>query len=828
MNCACASIAAASLLLPCGLTAGVRDILQPEVLGKGDVNLKHVSVTDDAAWIWSKRDNARFVRFMCDFESDGTPLRIHVTADNRYTLYADGRRIGRGPDRGYVDRWTFRSCELDLMSGRHRIEAVVTFATEDSPIAQLSSGQPGFLLRAEGDFYGRQLTTGKGRWRARVFDNVTFRKPDINAFGVGKAVLIDGDSPWDDFVDAYFGDVKVVRPAVGAGSGWGTAFKGPYLYPTTLPAQMDEERRPGRAVAAATDSPSNYLWRAEDRTHPAVAAFNRHLHEGVPFEIPARTTWSVLWDLEDYYCAYPEMEIAPGTGLGLDVRWSWAESLVKPMGAAAAGALEKGHRGEFVGKRFDGFEDASVHRGEADGEGFTTPWWRCGRWCRLTFATGESPATIRHTAIAETRYPIAHEWSFACDDATIAPILTICRRGLEMNSHEMSFDCPYYEQQMYGGDSRIQFLVHAAMSSDDRLVRRNIDLFDWSRRSDGRIGMNTPTRGTQDSTSFTFMWPMMLADYVRWHGNRAWLRTKMPGLLHTMEGLHSFERADGLLADLPGWNFVDWTTWSGERAYYGEPKDVDRLSGILNLFYLYSLHAAAEVCEALGEPGYAETFRRRYVRTASAYAKTFWCERRKMLSDTDTMDSFSQHSQALAIVLGVLPQDRDMAVREALLSRKDLIPCTVSFKHYLFEAYAKMGRGDLILKELDLWRAYVDKGLKTGQEMPNPSRSDCHGWSSHPIYHLLTAIAGVTPVAPFFGKVRVAPQPGGLKFVRAMVPTPRGGVAVDLCFDGKSVAGTVTLPEGLSGDFEYEGFRLPLKPGGNRIGKGTRKETSHE
>jgi len=800
------------------------DIQLPEVLAKGDVNLKNVSVTDDAAWIWAMREDAKFVRFRCAFESSGKPLRIHVSADNRYTLYLDGQRIGRGPDRGYPEHWTFRSYELAPSAGTHRIEAVVSYATEDSPLAQLTSGKPGFLLCAEGECYGRQLTTGRGPWRARVFDNITFRKPTVHAFGAGKTVSTDGNSPWDEVSDEGYGPTKIIRAAVAKGNGWGCVIDGPCLYPSSLPAQMDVIRRPGRAVAAVSGGDTNYLWRTDDRDHLAVKAFNDLLHEGRALVIPPRTTWSVLWDLEDYYCAYPELSVAAGTGAGLNVKWGWTESLVQPTGKTGSRAYDKANRNEFVGKRFFGMEDESTHSGGERAEGMSAPWWRCGRWCRLVFTTGESPATIFSVAIAETRYPMSHGWSFRCDDATIAPILKICQRGLEMNSHEMSFDCPYYEQQMYGGDSRIQFLVHAAMSSDDRLVRRNIDLLDWSRRSDGRIGMNAPTRGTQDSTSFTFMWPMMLADYSKWRANVPWLRTKLPGLLHTMEGLHAFERDDGLLENLPGWNFIDWTTWPSERAYYGEPKDVDRMSGILNLFYLYALRSAAEVCTAADEQGYAETFRRRCERTATAYVATFWCEKEKLLSDTDTMDSFSQHSQALAIVLGVLPSEKDALVRVALLNRKDLVPCTVSFRHYLFEAYAKMGRGDLILKELDLWRAYVAKGLKTGQEMPDPSRSDCHGWSSHPVYHLLTTIAGVTPSAPWFERVRVAPKPGALKFVQATVPTPKGSVQVDLRFEGKSVTGAVSLPGGMEGEFEYGGLRQSLHRGENVIGGAVRPQ----
>lgn len=83
------------------------------------------------------------------------------------------------------------------------------------------------------------------------------------------------------------------------------------------------------------------------------------------------------------------------------------------------------------------------------------------------------------------------------------------------------------------------------------------------------------------------------------------------------------------------------------------------------------------------------------------------------------------------------------------------------------------------------------------------ARSDCHAWGSHPAYHLLTGVAGIRPDAAGFARVRVAPQPGGLRRIEAGVPSPRGLVRADLRFDGGRVAGTVTLPEGLPGVFAW-------------------------
>jgi hypothetical protein len=47
-----------------------------------------------------------------------------------------------------------------------------------------------------------------------------------------------------------------------------------------------------------------------------------------------------------------------------------------------------------------------------------------------------------------------------------------------------------------------------------------------------------------------------------------------------------------------------------------------------------------------------------------------------------------------------------------------------------------------------------------------------------PAYFLSTQVLGVTPVAPGYQKVRIAPKPFGLSWARGQVPTPLGPIYV--------------------------------------------------
>lgn len=80
---------------------------------------------------------------------------------------------------------------------------------------------------------------------------------------------------------------------------------------------------------------------------------------------------------------------------------------------------------------------------------------------------------------------------------------------------------------------------------------------------------------------------------------------------------------------------------------------------------------------------------------------------------------------------------------------------------------------------LEPWRKMLALGLSTTPETPEPTRSDCHGWSAHPPLSLLQIVAGVTSIAPGWAKVRIAPCPGSLERFKALVPHPAGDIVVE-------------------------------------------------
>ena len=794
----------------------VRRVFRPARVTRGNTNVIKVQPVDDAAWIWVRDDGAAqpaFLKFRNEFEvkeGDGK-LTIDVSADERFYLTCDGVFVARGPNRSTVENWQYNTYELELKPGKHVLEATVWKIGDMGPLAQLS-WRGGFILKANETFDGR-LSTGVAKWKVGKLAGIKPAGSSNGVWGTGSQWEITGSGILASEPAAWT-DAEVVRGFAGQKGPqiWGGRTNGWMLFPSQLPDQTEDVVRPGKVVAVTYDA----SWRGK---HVYTEAETREtVGFTKPVTVPAKTRMQLAWDLGRYYCAYPVLKMKGAKGAR--VSWTWAEATQRGTDDLKGGDPDA--RNTIVGRYLNGYGDVFVCDGEREGE-FTTPWFRCGKWCRLDIETGDEPLEISGIHLIESRYPLEMEGAFAAkDDASLQDIRRISARAMQMCCHEMLFDCPYYEQQMYPGDTRVQLNVLTAMTRDDRMIKRAIELYDLGTRDDGQCPFNWPTRGTQEGATYTLCYLLMFGDYVMNHADRAWLRARLPGLRKAMAGIELYENADGLLEDLPGWQFMDWVVgWRSDGTAPGGRLG-EGVNAEANLFWSLAMRSAALTERALGNDLQAQYWEAKRERLNARIVETFWCDARGILADTPAMKDFSEHAQCLALLGDVLPQDKVATCFGHLISDPDLKRTTVYFNYYLFECYFKFGRGDLFLKRLDLWRDYVKKGLTTTQEAPDSgkngqkeSRSDCHAWGAHPIWFMQTGLAGIRSAAPFFEKVLVAPCPGTLTELTAKHPHPQGFIEVSLRFNGGKASGTVKTP--VAGAFRYGDQTIPLAIGMNEI-----------
>ena len=127
------------------------------------------------------------------------------------------------------------------------------------------------------------------------------------------------------------------------------------------------------------------------------------------------------------------------------------------------------------------------------------------------------------------------------------------------------------------------------------------------------------------------------------------------------------------------------------------------------------------------------------------------------------------------------------------------------------------GEGDAIIRRLDLWKALLEMGFRTPYEAPGATRSDCHAWSSHPLYHLYASVGGVRPGSFGFQTVRIRPLLGPLSRLDLAMPHPKGMIRFKAHSHAQRVRFVVHLPRGVSGCLEWRNRRYPLSGGRQEI-----------
>ncbi len=754
--------------------------------------------------------------YRCRFDADGgAAMRVHVSADERYELFLDGRRIGRGPERGDALHWYFETYDLPLAAGSHTLVARVWSLGHLAPMAQHSAGH-GLIVSAERPFH-TAVSTGLGPWEARRLEGYRIVDPILYldegwARYTGSDLTVDAaHTPWD--CEDGGGSGWSARDLLHADAAMNECGELPahLLVPGSLPAMLDQLRRVGvvRHVCAGVRGDRAVTVRPAEHLEHEAEEWQALVDGCAHVQVPPQSVRHAVIDLQSYYCLYPRLVASGGRGAQVSLAWAEAPYL-------GAQSRIKGRRDQLESACFLSEHPDTLLLDGGAGRVLESAWWRAGRYLILTAETAQEPLTIDGLDLRETRYPLEMESTFACEDERVGRVIPIALRALQMCAHETYMDCPYYEQLMYAGDTRLQALVTYTLGRDDRLPRKALSLFAASRLPGGLTQSRYPSRRPQVIPPFALWWVDMVHDYALWRGDRDLVASLLPAIRGVLDAFLDAAAAGGGAGVLPGWNFVDWVpAWANGVP----PGSAEGANGCVGWQLVLTLDLAAELEQWAGQLELAQRFRRHAGALVQRLQPLFWDDARGMFADDPARQSFSEHAQALALLSGRLDPAQQQRVAAGLLGDSTLSRCTIYFSHYLFEAYRLLGRVDALYQRLGFWFDLAPHGFVTTPETSDlaSTRSDCHAWGAHPLYHLYASILGVRPASFGFQTVEVAPQLGPLRWARGRLVHPAGAIEVDLLRTEMALAGSITLPRAVSGVLRLEGTTQPLHPGRQEV-----------
>ena len=345
---------------------------------------------------------------------------------------------------------------------------------------------------------------------------------------------------------------------------------------------------------------------------------------------------------------------------------------------------------------------------------------------------------------------------------------------------------------------------------DERLPRKAIESFRASLTPHGLTQSRYPSDNQQIIPQFSLYWIAMLHDFALWRGDREFIRAQMPAARAVLETFIASVNANGLLVIPEGWDWVDWVeSWPNGAP----PRGKDGISAINHWQFIMVLTLAVELEEWLDEPLLARRLRELQGRLIEQGIRSFWDEKRGLFADTTAHDSYSEHVQCYAIMSRCLKPEMLARLATTLAVDSGLTPGTYYFQHYLFESWRQLGHAERMMERVNEWGVMLEKGARTGFEKPDPTRSDCHAWTAHPLFHAAATIIGIRPGGFGFKDVVIEPQLGVLEHAEMEIMHPSNRISVKIERSGSKHKAEITLPEKLSGTLKCGAKSFPLKPG---------------
>lgn len=791
-----------------------------------------------AEWIWSAEpalvsrstvpfgghDPERFDRWVLfrgvvELPAAPTSADLRITADSRYRVWINGTEMGTGPSR-HGPRSLTADCYPVLEAlhvGRNVVAVLARFYGYAVPwwepaAPSFTTGGGGLL--AELDCDGSVvLATGNG-WRALPADAwtpchplsmLTSQIPEV--FDARRLDPAWTDTDFDDTAwpsatvlheHAVVGPVGRARPPIGPYGQVGNRPIALLTGHTQTPASREEFALPDADPSDVYTRLGADVASALGGTSDAPATGRRRL---------------VIFDFAAIVAGMVHLELsgdAGGTVTGALVE------AVSPVAFRSAAAFEVTLRGDNLS--------------------FTADNPSGGRY--LVLSVSAPSVEVLEAQVRERRRPRVPAGGFRCSDVLLNRIFDVAVRTVDLTAQDAYLDCPTREQRAWTGDAVVHQSVDLVVNGDWSLARWNPRLLAQPRQ-DGML----PIVAVGDFANpvvppipdWALHWIRSVYNLYRYTGERTLVAELLPVAERVLRWFLPYRHADNLLHDVPGWVLIDWS-----------PVQVTGCSAALNALWARALRDVADMSEWLGDAGRAAWARSLHHDIRTAF-DAFWDPARgayrDTLADGDRPRAVSEHTAAAAVTAGLVPAARHDAVlallldRDAMFTRTPLsdhgvdkagpengAPISVRpdpdwdtealvvgaqpfFRYVVHEALAELGAANRIPALCRDWRELLATGPTALRECWEGG-SFAHGWSATPARDFVVFTLGISPAAPGYGRVRIAPRLGDLDWAEGSAPTPAGIVSVRATTE--MVEFTSPVPVDYVGE---DGREMTLDPG---------------
>ncbi|MFC3800075.1 alpha-L-rhamnosidase C-terminal domain-containing protein [Cohnella sp. GCM10012308] len=381
--------------------------------------------------------------------------------------------------------------------------------------------------------------------------------------------------------------------------------------------------------------------------------------------------------------------------------------------------------------------------------------------------------------------------AFLCNEGELNRIYDAAEKTLIMNTLDVFMDCPGRERAGWLCDSFWSGRAARLMLGDTSVERAMLDNFlrsDQAPLAEGFFPVCYPS-GFANQGCFIPNWPLFLIleldEYVCRSGDTRMLADYRLTVENLLGQFAPYENEAGLLENLPGYVFVEWSSANLEA--YKSPVSV-----ATNALYAHVLQRAGEIYRTPAWTDKADRLRR--ILPGTSFAGSWYADSLKRDSEGGLIPGplFSEAVQYYVLTFAASERDaRPETVRRLIEAHGPAAPQLASdvmlaragvFIGYFlrFDLLARWGEHRRLLREMKaLFSHMIDNGPGTLWEHTSSSDSVCHGFAAHASVWLVRDILGLHAPDELHRTVRLAPNPCGLKWCKGTLACMGGTISVE-------------------------------------------------
>ncbi len=784
---------------------GQSEPLEVPIAGDGPTSeRKRLPVLTPAQWIWYPSGRTlqnTFLLFRRELDLAEKPRRAlgWITADSRYLLEVNGRRIQWGPAPG-DPRWP-EADPVDLTpalrQGRNAIGATVLFYGQGDGTWPI--GNPGFLfwLEIEHEDGRKEALVSDTAWRTllcrawrpghykRWYLRALQEEFDARLYPYGWSQ--PEFAPTSDWLGAMPLSGSPNKPALSAGI---------HDYQFDVGAgPEDTELRP-RSIPLMRET-----------------------------QVPVHRLSESLWlhwirpPQEYFECRPPESfqadrqpctaEIAPGLWQvkldgtrGAVLTFELAEQVVgcpyftieAPAGTVVELLVQEAHQvggPALLNTHFDSWTRFVCRAGVNRFECFD---FESLRWLQLHIHEARGIVTIRDVGVRRRVFPWPNQPQVRCGEPALQRLFDASINTVNNCAQETLVDGMARERQQYSGDGAHQLHAVHLVFGETRLPARFLRTWSQGMTKDGYFLDTWPAydrlaRLQERQLDLTVWGPILdhgvqfnfdCLHHFNYTADLEALREPYPRLLRFADYLRGIRGKDGLL---PVEKIGIPSVWIDHIAYQAQRHK----QCAFNLYAAAAMqHALAPICRVFGDARAADAARSFGAQLLAATVDRFWSRRQGLFVNNlpwlaeERNSRCCDRSLATAILFDQCPDGRSEAALRMLADCPPEMgfsyPCNAGWRLW---ALAKGGRGDVIVKDLrERWERMDSVHLNNTLQEDWTARPDSNQQWSHcavvPLYIAMQGLAGIRPLAPGFVRAELRPQLADISSLDLTAHTVRG------------------------------------------------------